>query len=316
MKLLLAILLLLASTPAFAQKAEATAAFQRGQQLEKDGKTAEACTAFELSMRLDAQRGTQYNLALCYLALGRTASAWAEFNELGTIDTNTARRNDSVKRARELESKLTRVVVQVAEQVVVTRDGVDITALVGTPTPVDPGIHHYVARALGRGDWTNDVDVKGEGATITVSVPKLVSTEPVKHDEPPPPPKPEPLPPPPIEEPEHPGRTRQIAGITTGVVGLAGIAVGAVYGLRAMSRGDDARKICGGSLDTCTGDLSAAQKSLDAGRDAAKLSNIGFIAGGVLAAAGVVLYLTAPDGVAATPIAGPDHVGMAIAGHF
>ncbi|MEO8552342.1 MAG: hypothetical protein ABI678_20335, partial [Kofleriaceae bacterium] len=102
----------------------------------------------------------------------------------------------------------------------------------------------------------------------------------------------------------------------TGVVGLAGITVGAIYGFRAMSRGDDARRLCGGNLDTCTGDQPAAQHALGLGRDAARISDIAFVAGGVLAAAGVVLYVTAPHGLAATPTAGPDGVGMAIAGQF
>lgn len=317
MKLLLAISILTLSTPALAQKADATAAFQHGQQLKKEGKTAEACAAFELSMKLDVQRGTQYNLALCYLELGRTASAWAELNELANVDTNVARRDDAAKRAKELRAKLTNVVVELAErdQVVVTRDGVDITALVGTPTPVDPGVHHYAAHAPNRRDWTSDVDVKGEGATITVSVPKLAAPE-VAAPQPPPAPPPHQEPPPPIEPPAHPGRGRRIAGITIGVVGVAGMTVGAIYGVRAMSRGDDARRLCGGSLDTCAGDPLAAQHALDLGRDAARISNIGFIAGGVLAATGVILYVTAPHGLAATPVAGPDGVGMTFAGRF
>lgn len=317
MKLLVAISILLASDPALAQKAEATAAFQHGQQLEKEGKTADACAAFELSMKLDAQRGTQYNLALCYLQLGRTASAWAELNELANIDTNAARRDDAAKRARELKPKLTNVVVVLAEHepLVITRDGLDITALVGTPAPVDPGMHHYVAHAPGHRDWASDVNVAGEGATITVTVPKLDAIEaaPVKRHEPVPP----------VREavhaevePENPGHGRRVAGIVTGAVGISGIAVGAFYGFRAMSHGDDARRLCGGNLDACTGDQVAAQKALDAGRDAARISNVGFIAGGVLAAAGVVLYVTAPQGVAVTPVAGSSELGMAIAGRF
>ena len=316
MKLFLALAILIASTPAYAQKAEATAAFQHGQQLKKDGQIAEACAAFELSMKLDAQRGTQYNLALCYLELGRTASAWAELNELANVDTNAARRDDAAKRARELRSKLTNVVVVLAdhEQPLISRDGVDITALVGTPAPVDPGMHHYVAHASGRRDWTSDVNVTGEGATITVTVPKLESIEtvPMKREEPP---VREVVHAEPIE-PENPGHGRRVAGIATGAVGLAGIAVGAIYGVRAMGHGDDARRLCGGNLDACTGDQGAAQKALDAGRDAARISNIGFIAGGVLAAAGVVLYVTAPHGVAVTPVAGSSELGMMIAGRF
>ena len=68
-------------------KPAAEAAFLRGKELMKEGYLAEACDAFARSQRLDPQLGTQYNLALCYEQLGRTASAWALYRELmGTPD--------------------------------------------------------------------------------------------------------------------------------------------------------------------------------------------------------------------------------------
>jgi hypothetical protein len=306
----------LIARPAAAQKADATAAFQRGQQLKRDGKTAEACAAFALSMKLDAQYGTQYNLALCYLALGRTASAWAELDELSNKDPNPARRADAAKRAQDLRPRLTRVWVKLAQPVTslqVSRDDIDITALIGAPAPVDPGVHRFVARAPGRRDWSAEIDVAGEGKTVEVVVPPLAVA--VR----PPAPVTEPGAPSVVREdapPSPPGRTRRIVGITAFSVGVVGLAVGSVYGFRALAKGDDARRECGGEIAQCTGDTATAQRLIDDGRSAAKISNAALIAGGVLAAAGVVLYVTAPRGLTAAPLVDSRAVGAMVSARF
>jgi len=318
------------ASPAAAQKADATVAFQRGQQLKRDGKLAEACAAFELSMKLDAQFGTQYNLALCYVDLGRTASAWAELDELSSKDPNQARRADAARRARELRPRLTSVAIKLIRPVprlTVTRDGIDISILVGTPLPVDPGKHRFAARAPGRREWSTEVALAGEGKTIVVTVPAL---EPDAAALPVPaaPPVPEPVPgvaspavtsPAALGAPEStaedpPGHTRRIAGIAAFSVGAASLVIGSVYGVRALSRGSDARRECGGEVAQCTGDAVAAQHLIDDGRGFARISNVALVAGGVLTAAGVVLYVTAPRGVVAAPLVAPGAIGFALSG--
>lgn len=321
LRLIMIVASVLVATPAAAQKADATAAFQRGQQLKRDGRIAEACAAFELSMKLDAQFGTQYNMALCYLALGRTASAWAELDELSHKDSNQVRRADAAKRAHDLEPRLTKVAITLTAPVpglVITRDGLDVTILVGAPTPVDPGTHRFAARAPGRRDWSAEARVAGEGKLVQIVVPAL---EPAAVELPPPPPAPiasaaqRPPQPPSIDDSdEHPGRGRRIAGIATFGLGIGGLAIGGVYGYQALSRGDDARRTCGGTLASCTGDSMAAQRLIDDGRRAAKISDVALIAGGVLAATGAVLYLTAPRDTAIAPIAGT--IGFAVVCSF
>src|SRR5262249_43923611 len=59
---LTAIAIVLCTRPAWAQRADAGALFDQGRELMEQGKTAEACAAFEQSMKLDPQRGTLYNL--------------------------------------------------------------------------------------------------------------------------------------------------------------------------------------------------------------------------------------------------------------
>jgi len=98
--------------------------------------------------------------------------------------------------------------------------------------------------------------------------------------------------------------------------GVAGLALGAVYGFRALSRGDDARRECGGELAQCTGNPETAQQLIDDGRGFAQISNLALAAGGALAVTGVVLYVTAPRGVAAAPLAGPGTLGLALSTRF
>jgi hypothetical protein len=316
------------------KKVEATAAFQKGQQLKKEGKTAQACAAFAQSMAFDAQFGTQYNLALCYLDLGRTASAWAELNELGNKDTNEKRRADAAKRAKELEGKLTRVSIALAEQpegLVVLRDEVDVTVLIGSAFAVDPGPHVFTARADGRREWSAKFEITGAGKTINVEIPKLepetVVSPGTGRDDPDPDPGTGgtggtgnvvgPGGTDPVDTgPPSPGRTRRIIALVLGGAGVVGLGAGAFYGRKAMSKADEARDVCGGELDPCFGDADYAEELVEDGRGFATISNIGFIGGGALLAAGVVLYLTAPSGVSAAPIATGDTLGMVVSAPF
>lgn len=56
---------------------------------------------------------------------------------------------------------------------VVTRDKVDVTTLVGKDAPVDPAVYTFVATATDRETATLQVDLTGEGKTVEVSIPEL-----------------------------------------------------------------------------------------------------------------------------------------------
>lgn len=165
--------------PAFAQKAEADAAFQRGKALMAKGQTAEACSEFETSMRLEPLNGTLYNLALCHEAVGKIASAWSELKELAANDKNAARAKDAARRAAALEKKLTRMRIEVATPVdglVIKRDDIEVTALAGRDVPVDPGRYTFIASAPGHADATVEADLSSPGQTIAVTIPPLVAS--------------------------------------------------------------------------------------------------------------------------------------------
>lgn len=80
-------------------------------------------------------------------------------------------------------------------------------------------------------------------------------------------------------------------GLVVAGVGVVGLGVGGFFGLRAMSKKKDADEHCDGSA--CR-DQAGVDLRHDA-RSAGTISTIAFVAGGVATAAGVVLYLTAPQ---------------------
>ena len=160
---------------AHAQRAEADVEFQRGLTLIDQGKIAEACAAFEASMKLDPQRGTLYNLGLCHEKLGKLATAWAELDELSRTDTNAARGKDAGRHAAELLPRLPKMhitIVKPIDGLVLTRDHLDVTALAGKDAPVDPGKYTFEATAPGHRHFISDIGFE-EGQTTQVEVPEL-----------------------------------------------------------------------------------------------------------------------------------------------
>lgn len=96
-----------------------------------------------------------------------------------------------------------------------------------------------------------------------------------------------------------PGSTAKTLGLVAIVAGGAGLALGGVTGLMAMSKQaalDDDKERCQGGK--CLYSAEADVKSL---RTFRTVSTVGFVAGGVLAAAGVTLLLTAPRTDSAQP---------------
>src|SRR3954470_23411052 len=63
------------------QRATAEALFQQAAELMEQKKFSQACEQFAASQELDPALGTTLYLADCYEQLGKTASAWALFQE-------------------------------------------------------------------------------------------------------------------------------------------------------------------------------------------------------------------------------------------
>lgn len=91
------------------------------------GKYPEACPKLRASQKLDPAIGTLLKLGFCFTYTGQTASAWASFNDAEALARKTgdkSRANEAAKRARDLEGKLSKLVIEsAAPDVEVRRDG-------------------------------------------------------------------------------------------------------------------------------------------------------------------------------------------------
>jgi hypothetical protein len=82
------------------------------------------------------------------------------------------------------------------------------------------------------------------------------------------------------------------AGIATAGVGAAALVFGAVSGVLAIHALDDAKELCPGYPGRCDS-AGAGSAANDRARTFARLSDAGFVGGGVLAAAGAIMFLVA-----------------------
>jgi hypothetical protein len=282
-------------SPAFAQsgssKATAEALFTEGRALASSGKCAEAIPKFQASQKLDPGVGTLLNLAECYEQVGRTASAWAEYREvisLARLAGSKEREELAAQKAKALEPKLSRLAIKTtgdASGLTITRDGEAVEAAeLGVAIPVDPGEHVIAASAPGKQTFSQTVEVGKEADSKVVEIPALAAgeaagagTEPGEA----------------AKSGGSSGSTQRTIGLVLGGVGIVGVAVGAVFGLQAGSKWDDAKAKCDDYPYGCGDD---GVKLADDANSAATISTIGFIAGGVLVAGGAALWLTAGSG--------------------
>lgn len=169
---------LIRSVPAYADEATATAAYKQAEALANQGKLTEACPMYEASYHADPKLGALLHAADCQEKIGRTATAWAEFNDAVELAHKLAdpREDLAKRRATALEPKLAKLHLAPPKQLIpgltVKRDGADITILVGTDIPLDPGDHQIVASAAGYQDWTKTISVAAPGV-IAIDIPVL-----------------------------------------------------------------------------------------------------------------------------------------------
>ena len=289
-----------------AKSAAAQALFDSARDLMKKGNYAEACPKFEESQRLDPGSGTLLNLAICYEQRGLTASAWTTFLE-AAMSARAAGKPDRVKSAQQradaLAPRLSRLTIRVSDERIagleVRRDDVVVgPGQWGAAIPTDPGTHVISAKAPGRKAWQLSVTLR-ERTSETVSIPSLeVSTSAAA----------------PPESSTQPAKTssvvegsnasegtssskglgaQRIVALAAVGVGVAGVVVGSVYGLKSMSEREESQKTCNGAA--C--DDQAGVDALIRARSAGDVSTVAFIAGAAGLTAGAILWLTAPSNV-------------------
>ena len=306
------LLVLTVSPSARAQndKAAAEALFREGMRLTKTGNYAEACPKLEESQRLEPSLGVQYYLADCYERIGRSASAWANFAEVANkakLAGETAKERTSRKRADDLEPKLARLSITVENAklpgLAVQRGAIALgSGQWGVAVPIDPGSYELRATAPGFEDWTKTVEVK-PGASLNEKIPALTRrvveaaplAEPVK-----PAPTEAPLPLPVQAVPTKPvSHVQSNVGIVVGAVGVAALATSGVLALLATSA-NSSSKAAGKCLpdDTCS---TAGLDERDRALRLADAATVVSLAGAVVGATGLVIWLTAPTARSEAP---------------
>ncbi len=277
----------LAGSPA--DVATADALFRDGMALFRAKQYAKACPKLAESQRLDPAFGTQFHLAECYEKLGKIASAWGLYTDVALQTRRAGQTKRAAKadaRATALAPRVSRVRIEVSHPVEglnVRRGKVSLPQPQwGSALPTNPGVYPIEATAPGHGSYRSEITVKTEGQTLTVKIPALQKLSA---------PDPRPADPPPDER--GGGLSSQaIAGFAIGGVGVAGLAVG--LGLSVMAKLDHADSL---SSSHCVNDAFCDDEGQGLIADAQQLETIGTVvmaASGAVAAAGLVVWLTAP----------------------
>ena len=286
--------LLLRSAPAFAgDEAAAEALFLEAKRLSAEGKFAEACPKFAESNRLDRGAGTLIHLGDCYEKNHQTASAWATYRDAASAAQGLGRADWEKlanARAAALEPKLAKLTIRVvepADKIEVTRDGTRTApASWGVAIPVDVGTHVVQASAPGRKPFKTSIAINRDGDRDEVVVPKL-PLQPAGTAA-----APTGSPARAAAQGDAPGSSQRTMGFVVGGIGVVGLAVGAVTGLIAIGKNNESKQACPND-GACTS--KDAVDAADGARQFGTISTIAFVAGGVGAALGTVLVLTAPS---------------------
>jgi hypothetical protein len=205
--------------------------------------------------------------------------------------------------------------------VVVTRVSMDGQPLAQSPRDAvraDPGEHKFVFESEGRPPveklFTLREGEKDRREPIVFApIPPLAAPAPLMP----------PAPPPVTASPSTWSTSKSLA-LVAGGAGLAGIAVGSVFGLMARSSWSSSQSDCP-SATSCAQHAQAVTDH-DSATSSATVSTIAFAAGGAALAAGAILWLTAPHAEAArtsttsslrvVPVAGPGGTAMLVTGSF
>ncbi len=226
-----------------------------------------------------------------YLAVARTKLA-DDANE-----KYKKAKEDAARERQELMPRIPKVTYQISRPVpkgaALTVDGKTVApALHGIPQPIDPGRHKVEVTGPGQGFNTGFEISEGQSKKLIVRVadpppepppPTATATSTTTTTETPPPP-------------DDTGSVQRTFGWVAIGVGAAGLLVGAITGGLAMSKKGALDDNCPGG--NCRPDYHGDIDSFEAMRMA---STVTFIIGGVAAATGIILVLTAPSGSSEEP---------------
>ena len=270
--------------PARAQpESAAQVLFEEGRRLVAAGDVAAGCAKLAESQRLDPAGGTLLNLAACHERLGKTATAWAEFNDAlaqAKRDGRDDRVAETTRRIEALTPRLARLTVTVESAAASLEVKIDGTALGsaswGTAIPIDPGDHDVRASAPGNHPWSSHLTI-APGASQSVVVPPLVRQAAPAASA--------------LRAPAEKGaHGREIVEWSAAGIGVVAIGIGTYYGFVALSRKNDSDRAC--SVSGCTANGLALAREANT---SAWASNVGIGVGVASLAVATILLLTTPD---------------------
>jgi hypothetical protein len=259
-------------------RAAAEALFKDARDLVKAGDWAAGCPKFEASLALSASASAMLNIAKCHEHDRKLATAWADYSRALTLNDDT----EGLERRAELEAlakqglaaleprlpKLRIVVTTPAPGLTVRRDGQELpAAALGEALPADPGPHEVSVAAPGRRPETRSATLE-EGKTTTLEIALLPATDPVA-----------------------PTRAASLrpAGIALLAVGVVGLGAGVATGIVSLDKVSAVKASCHGV--SCLSSDQADRSSVTTATTLGNVSTASFVAGGALAAAGVVLVV-------------------------
>jgi hypothetical protein len=303
--------------------AVAESLFREGRALMDAGNYKAACPKLAESYAQDPATGTLLALALCREQAGQTASAWATYADViarAKREGQKDREQAAKERITALEPRLSRLTIAVApetaalEGVVIKRDGDAVgKGAWGTPVALDPGEHVIEVTASGKQAWTAKITIGPDADAQTVEVPPLEDAPPGEGA--------------PVEsggeaseQAAASGSPLRTIGLVVGGVGVVGLGVGTYFGLRAKSLNDESNEP--GRCDEQNECDQIGGEKRDDADSAATASTIAFIAGGVLAATGVTLFILGGSNddtrarIQAVPVVGLGTAGMTLQGQF
>jgi hypothetical protein len=277
--------------------AAAEVLFRAGRQLLQEGRLEEALAKFEESYRLDPTAGALFNQGECRYRQGKTASAWALYQQAATLADVQGKPDIyelALQRQRELESDLSYVTLHVAKPVPgleVKRDGVLVgPAQFDVSIPVDPGRHIITAQAQGYESIQIAVVVQEKHDRQTVNVPALKEQPISQVASIAPQPKPTPLAASPSATLPRSEPSTKPAGSplpwVLGGVGAASVVAGSVSGILALRENDYAKDHCPTRVN-CSPNVLQAQGRRDTESAIAQVT----IPVGILALGGAATWL-------------------------
>jgi tetratricopeptide (TPR) repeat protein len=315
MKRVILAVLAVASIAHAGDKDRADSLFKHGKKLMEERRFADACEAFEQSMKLDPQIGTELNVGRCYEEWGKLGRAFKSYKaaEKMAKDASDARAAKIGELVQQLDAQVPRLTLHVpadADTSSVTLDGAPVESFTDAIV-VDPG-PHKVAYTNADGAKKSKVVPIERGGSSEINLDLPVKQAKIDH-----------TPPPPVThvaETSDPGRRYRIGAYALGGAGVVAIGVSTYLTVSAKSKYNDALEShCGGMTNGC--DDIGLRDTHDA-RHQANIATGVFIGGAAAIAGGVALYLLAPkaekpdEATYIVPSVAPDSAGVVFGGSF